>query len=142
LFSTYRKIVLKITIADRTSNCNDVYQSPINRTNWYDISEIQLGTLFPIYRAKPTYTITKKIWSFIRRLIPPSRRCDRGRKLFAAVRRERKFNRRTKLRRWNSAMVWGLVFKVAVDFHRRQLYECGASRCFRFLPQSRVRRTL
>lgn len=43
-------------------------------------------------------------------------------KLFAAVRRERKFNRRTKLWRWNSITVWGLVFKVAVDFHRRQLY--------------------
>lgn len=68
------------------------------------------------------------------------RRCDRGRKLFAAVRRERKFNRRTKLRRWNSVTVWGLVFKVAVDFHRRQLY--GASRRFRFLPRKVVRRTL
>lgn len=58
---------------------------------------------------------------------------------------ERKFNRRTKLRRWNSATVWGLVFKVAVDFHRRQLYGRGASRRFRFLPrsaESRVRCTL
>jgi len=32
-------------------------------------------------------------------------RCNRGRKLFAVVHRERKFNRRTKLRRWNSVTV-------------------------------------
>jgi len=70
------------------------------------------------------------------RLILPSRRCDCGRKLFAVVRYERKFNRRTKLRRWNSATVWGLVFKVAVDFHRRQLYGRGALWRFRFLQKS------